>query len=93
MTTTDPVPPGDRDLLLEIEVTPGDAALLRVVSTLHHRHASVRSLRFEGLGHSSQLRVRVADGATRGGTLIGALRRCVDVLNVRPVPAFEWARG
>ena len=91
MTTTDAVSHDDRDLLLEIEVTPGDAALLRVVSTLHHRHASVASLRFDGLSHGSQLQVRVADGAIRGVTLIGALHRCVDVLDVRPVVAFEGA--
>lgn len=73
------------DLLLEIDIRGGDAALLRVISTLHHRHAGVRSLNYDGSGQDPRLRVQLAGGATRSGHLVGALGRCVEVLGVRPV--------
>ncbi|GAB3879028.1 hypothetical protein [Terrabacter terrigena] len=80
------------DLLLEIDVRSGDASLLRVISTLHHRHARVQSLTYEGSGGQiSHLRVRVAVGAPRRGHLVSALDRCVDVVRVLPVPTFEGA--
>jgi hypothetical protein len=77
------------DLLLEIDVCGGDAALLRVIATLHHRRARVRSLTYDGSSQDSHLQVRIAGGAMRRGHLIGALGRCVDVLSVRPVPTSE----
>ena len=79
------------DLLLEIDVRSGDASLLRVISTLHHRHARVQSLSYEGSGQISHLRVRVAVGAPRRIHLVRALDRCVDVLSVLSVPALEGA--
>jgi hypothetical protein len=93
MTASTATPTRQCDLLLEIDVQAGDAALLRVISTLHHRQAHVTSLTYDGSGHEPHLRVRVAAGATRRGPLVGALRRCVDVLSVRPVPVSEgvWA--
>jgi hypothetical protein len=81
------------DLLLEIDVQGGDAALLRVISTLHHRHAHVRSLTYDGSSEDSHLRVRVAGGATRRGHLVGALGRCVEVLSVRPLSVSEGVRA
>lgn len=89
MSPCDPVRVPAADLLLEIDVAPGDAALLRVVSTLHHRHARVRALTFDGAGRDARLRVRVTEGTTRSGALVGALGRCVDVLGVRSLPASE----
>jgi hypothetical protein len=91
MSHTDVAPAPRRDLMLEIDVAAGDDALLRVVSTLHHRHARVRSLTFEGLVNPSRLRVTVAEGATREFTLERVLRRCIDVLDVRLVPTSESA--
>jgi acetolactate synthase regulatory subunit len=89
MTPCDPLPAPDADLLLEIDVASDDAALLRVVSTLHHRHARVRSLTFDGLGRGARVRVQVTGAATRSGTLVGALGRCVDVLSVRRLTTSE----
>lgn len=93
MTATRPTPQHQPDLLLEIDVQAGDAALLRVVATLHQRQAQVRTLTYDGSGQDSQLRVRVAGTATRRGHLVSALRRCVDVVSVRPLPASEGARA
>ena len=89
MSTPKEAPAHQPDLLLEIDVAAGDAALLRVISTLHNRQALVRSLTYDGSSQRSHLRVRIAAGAARRGHLVGALRRCVDVLSVRPAPATE----
>lgn len=91
MSTPNEAPQPPPDLLLEIDVRSGDASLLRVMSTLHHRHARVKSLSYEGSGQVSHLRVRVSVGAARRGHLVSALDRCVDVLSVLPVPTFEGA--
>ena len=77
------------DLLLEIKVCGGDAGLLRVIATLHHRRARVRSLTYDASSQDSHLRVRIAGGGMRRGHLIGALDRCVDVLSVRPATVSE----
>ncbi len=93
MSAPDEIPTPQPDLLLEIDIQGGDAALLRVISTLHHRHAHVRSLTYERSNQDSHMRVRVADGALRRGHLVGALARCVEVLSVRPVSASEGVRA
>jgi acetolactate synthase regulatory subunit len=79
------------DMLLEIEMRPGDAALLRVISTLHQRQAQVRTLAYDDSNDRPRLSVLVASQTGRS-FLVGALQRCVDVLSVR-VPASESARG
>lgn len=93
MSVPDQTPTPHPDLLLEIDVQGGDAALLRVISTLHHRHAHVRSLTYESCKQDSRLQVRIADGAMRRGHLVGALARCVEVISVRPVSASEGVQA
>ncbi len=80
------------DMLLEIEMRPGDAALLRVISTLHQRQAQVRTLAYDDSNDRPRLSVRVATQSGSRAFLVGALQRCVDVLSVR-VPASESVRG
>lgn len=83
--------PVQPDLLLDIDVRGGEAALLRVVATLHQRHARVRSLTYDGTTQEPRLQVRIDVAAPRRGHLVGALGRCVDVLRIRCVPALEGA--
>jgi acetolactate synthase regulatory subunit len=80
------------DTLLEIEVRPGDAALLRVISTLHQRQAHVRTLAYDDSNDHPRLSVRVASQTGSRAFLVGALQRCVDVLSVH-VPTSEAGRG
>ena len=80
------------DMLLEIDVRPGDAALLRVVSTLHQRQAHVRTLTYDDSNECPRLSVRVVNPNANRAFLVSALQRCVDVLSVR-VPTFEGVRG